>query len=221
MTYHELKIALDINDPKAVLSKACKRYHTNRWLYVADDGNCHLFDKDGHEQSTDEMDVIPDSYFKLDSTLKTIILPSKMHRIGVGAFSYCESLQSITIPNSVKSVGSYAFANCCSLKKVVVGNGITTLSWSMFENCINLKDISLPDSISTIAHWAFANCGKIKSISIGSNVEEIGVFAFSACTGLKQIFFKGRTMEQVKDMKNYPWGIPWRLKDMSIIQVEL
>jgi hypothetical protein len=43
----------------------------------------------------------------------------------------------------------------------------------------------------------------------------IGKDAFYYCESLKEVVFKGKTLEEVKQMNNYPFGI----KDESIIKV--
>ena len=40
---------------------------------------------------------------------------------------------------------------------------------------------------------------------------------FLGCISLKEIIFKGKTLEEVKQMKNYPFGI----KNESIIKCKL
>ena len=54
----------------------------------------------------------------------------------------------------------------------------------------------------------------IESIVIPDFVEIIGDDAFENCGSLKSLTFKGKTMKQIKEMKNYPFGI----KDESIIR---
>ena len=56
----------------------------------------------------------------------------------------------------------------------------------------------------------------MKSIEIPESVKSIGYWAFDNCTSLEEVIFKGKTMDQVKAMKYYPWDI----KDESIIKCE-
>ena len=47
----------------------------------------------------------------------------------------------------------------------------------------------------------------IERIVIPDSVISIGNWAFCKCTNLKSLNFKNRTIKQIKNMENYPWGI--------------
>ena len=83
-----------------------------------------------------------------------------------------------------------------------------------FCNCRSLESIIIPDSVQNIENCAFGWCTSLKSIIIPDSVKSIRYLAFVYCESLKSLSFKGKTMEQVKAMKNYPFGI----KDESIIR---
>ena len=144
MTYEELKIQLDISDPCEVLKSAGRQYGT-KWFIVCDNGDCHLFTRNGHEIDIKQLDAIKDY-----------------------AFYWCTSLKSIKIPSNVKSIGKFAFYYCACL-----------------------ESINVPSGVNSIGEWAFA-----------------------ICTGLRELVFTGKTLEQVKAMQYYPWGI----EDTSIIK---
>ena len=78
----------------------------------------------------------------------------------------------------------------------------------------NIKSIEIPDSVKSIGNGAFWNCQSLKSIEIPDSVESIGDYAFGYCKSMKSLTFKGKTIDQVKEMENYPFGI----KDESIIR---
>jgi hypothetical protein len=54
----------------------------------------------------------------------------------------------------------------------------------------------------------------LESIVIPNSVKFIDYKAFWFCEALKRVIFKGKTLEEVKQMKNYPFGI----EDESIIK---
>ena len=83
-----------------------------------------------------------------------------------------------------------------------------------FFKCTDLKSIVIPDSVKSIGRFAFACYRSLKSIIISDSVKSIGYEAFYCCENLKSLSFKGKTIDQVKAMKNYPFGI----KDESIIR---
>ena len=146
MTYEELKIQLDISDPCEVLKSAGRQYGT-KWFIVCDNGDCHLFTRNGHEIDIKQLDAIKDY-----------------------AFYWCTSLKSIKIPSNVKSIGKFAFYKCKSLESII----------------------------------------------IPASVQLIGTDAFISCSRLKKVVFTGKTMEQVREMNEYPWGV----EDTVVISCE-
>lgn len=54
-------------------------------------------------------------------------------------------------------------------------------------------------------------------IEIPSSVTSIGSNAFFGCHLLSSVTFHGKTLTQVQEMTNYPWGIA----DTSIIQGDM
>ena len=116
-----------------------------------------------------------------------------MKSIGNDAFYKCESLASVQIPDSVESIGDGAFYNCKSLSRIQIPDSVKRIGNGAFDCCISLARIQIPDS-----------------------VKSIGDYAFYTCTSLKEVIFKGKTIEDVKAMNHYPFGI----KDKSIIKAE-
>ena len=76
--------------------------------------------------------------------------------------------------------------------------------------------MTIPDSVTSIGEYAFLNCSRLQSVTIPNSVMNIGKNAFYNCGGLTSVTFKGKTLDQVKAMDSYPWGI----EDTSIIKSE-
>ena len=72
------------------------------------------------------------------------------------------------------------------------------------------------DGVKFIGERAFQACNSIESIIIPKSIEEVGAMAFYGDNNLKEVIFKGKTMDEVRAMENYPWGI----KDTSAIKCE-
>ena len=73
----------------------------------------------------------------------------------------------------------------------------------------------IPNSVIRIGEWAFSSYNSFISITIPDSVTRIDYDTFLKCKSLKEVIFKGRTLEEVKQMNNYPFGI----EDESIIKV--
>ena len=148
------------------------------------------------------------------TSLTSIKIPSNVESIGDSAFSYCKSLKHIKIPSSVESIGYGAFIGCTSLESIVLPSGLDSISHHAFYCCTSLKSIEVPTSVKSIGEYAFSNCTSLKSIEVLSGVTRINNHAFEYSSSLSALVFRGKTLEQVKAMKYYPWGI----KDKSIIK---
>lgn len=88
----------------------------------------------------------------------------------------------LTIPNTVKQIGNHAFEDCHELRGTLV----------------------IPDGVETIGEYAFMEANSLDTIEVPSSVKTIGRNAFLASA--PRIIFKGRTIEEVRAMQNYPWG---------------
>jgi len=64
--------------------------------------------------------------------------------------------------------------------------------------------------------YAFADCHNLINITIPSSITLISNYAFENCKHLKNVIIKGKTIDEVKAMKGYPFGIG----DESIIKCE-
>ena len=186
------------------------------YFFVSNDGVFNWFDlKGNHIEDPGSLKKIKDEY--IPENITKCIIPNNITHIGRRAFSCCVSLTSITIPDSVKRIGFGAFSYCESLKEITIPDSVTSIASSTFWNCISLTSITIPDSIIDISNYGFCDCKSIKSITIPNNVRSIGYNTFSGCESLKGVIFKGKTLDEVKQMQYYPFGI----KDESIIKCKI
>ena len=114
----------------------------------------------------------------------------------------------------VKNIKEWAFYKCKSLTSIIIPNSVRSIKDWAFYKCINLKSIIIPDSVKSIDAVGFSYCESLESVVIPDSVKSIGYLTFAYCESLKSLTFKGKTMKQIKAMKNYPFGI----KDESIIR---
>ena len=100
--------------------------------------------------------------------------------------------------------------------KIIIPDSVVRIESAAFYGCNWLASVTIPDSVMSIGAWAFHNCHSLTSVMIPDGIMSIGNWAFNYCDALENLTFKGKTLEQVKKMNSYPWGI----EDESIIQVE-
>ena len=161
------------------------------YFFVSNNGVFNWFDLDGNH--VEDPGVLKELYEKyIPKTITKCLIPNGVKMISTYSFYKCDSLKEITIPNSVKEIGDYTFYNCKLL-----------------------KEITIPNSVKNIGEYSFYECNSLKEITIPNSVRSIKYGAFYKCNSLKKFIFKGRTLEEVKRMEYYPFGI----KDESIIKV--
>ena len=215
MSITELKIYLDLS-PKSkskTLDKYAKKFDLGYFFVDSEDGQCYLFDEYGNEKDVSVIHEIND-YMILDD-IKKIVIPNNVMSIGYAAFRDCNKLTSVMIPNSVASIEHYAFWGCDKLSSVTIPDSVISISIGnfAFSGCSSLASMAIPNNVISIGYGAFAWCSGFMDMIIGNGVTSIGLDAFHGCN-LKSIIFKGKTIDQVKTMLNYPFGI----EDESVIK---
>ena len=75
----------------------------------------------------------------------------------------------------------------------------------------------IPDSVTSIYAYSFAHCKSLIKINIPNSVTSIREDVFYYCKSLKEVVFKGKTLDEVKQMEKYPFGI----EDENVIKCEI
>ena len=238
--YEEFEIQCDLlGISKLYILKEIGHKIDNYYFFVSNDGIFNWFDFNGNKIKDpgvlkeikeeyipiiitkciipDSVTTIGNNAFAFCKSLKEITIPNSVINIGNNAFYKCRSLTSITIPNSVTIIGKSAFYYCESLKEIIIPDSVTIIGCDAFYRCISLTSITISNNITSIDDFVFRYCTSLTSITIHNNVASIGYGAFSYCNSLKEIIFKGKMLDEVKQMKNYPFGI----KNESIIKSEI
>ena len=157
--------------------------------------------------------------------------------IGANAFTNFLNLSTVRISKTVETIGSGAFWNNNVVSNIILQNGLTTINPNSFRSCSKLGEMEIPDTVTSIKVNAFRGCVSISNLTFGTGLVEIGSSSFYGCKKLKDITipnsvmtignsafqgtsltnltFKGKTLEYVQGMDNYPWGIT----DTNIINV--
>lgn len=131
---------------------------------------------------------IRDNAFYECGTLRHIVLPDTIEKIGHHAFYACYSLESITIPDSVSEIGMGCFCGCTSLSAISLPVGISRLPESCFRSCTSLKSIDIPINITSVGDFCFSGCTSLSAVSISDSVISLGDCSFYMCGDLKAIY---------------------------------
>ena len=113
-----------------------------------------------------------------------VTIPDGVKYISNNAFNDCDELTGVTMPNSVENIGSYAFAGCSRLTSATIPSSVTSVGPGAFDGCSGLTSATIPDSVTSIGECAFVDCCR-----------------------LNRVGFQGRTIGEVVNMPEYPWGI--------------
>lgn len=149
---------------------------------------------------------------------KKITLPSKLKKIGMGAFWNCKSLSGkMKLPKNLKTVGDGAFAFCSKLTGFRIADGnkhfsqkggvlfnkkktklICYLSGKETEEykvpssvTKYLKKITLSENMKAAPYYGFYK-SKVKTVILPKSVKEIEDDAFWDCTKLKSLTIKNK-----------------------------
>ena len=87
---------------------------------------------DGTYSIRKETKIICDCAFGGCYSLRSLVLPDGVTRIGDSAFDDCSSLNSLVIPDSVTSIGDGVFSGCCSLESLVIPSSVVNLKGNPF-----------------------------------------------------------------------------------------
>ncbi len=108
-------------------------------------------------------DVIPDQAFYCNKTIRSLILPSTVTRIGKRAFGGMDLRYStLEIPEGVVDIGRSAFSQDGSPENYQV-------------------ELILPYSLKTIGDYAFCRCPYNCELKLTDNITYIGISAFGDC----------------------------------------
>ncbi len=135
---------------------------------------------------------IADNAFYGNTSIKKLILPESIIRIGYGVFSGCDNLEYNEYGNA-KYLGNeknpYAFLISSvsqDINFVEINSAVRIIYASAFRNHENLTSLAFPDSLKSIGKQAFSCCSNLKEVDFGEGVEYIGEQAFDF-TGLVSI----------------------------------
>ena len=192
----------------------CVTFPSN--LAVTEIGKFAFSNFDYVEKDTSMGDIINEDYPDLmkqwyigDDTIKKVIIPEGVEKIGSYAFANMTALEEVVFPSTLKMIDQSAFYGCTSLKtisistntdtngNIIPGNGLKNvklINQSAFQKTALTGKYEL-DSIVAIAGYAFADNNSLKGVTLGENAVSVGNYAFANNKGLENITFKSEKIK--------------------------
>ena len=134
------------------------------------------------ESVVDGVYAIPANAFSSKTTLIKCVLPDKLERIEMSAFSGTALTGAVLLPEGLKYVSGFSGTKITSVQ---FPSTLKEIGESAFRYCTSLiTEISLPESVSTIGPDAFYGAAIIGNLALPHNLESIGRSAFALCSGL-------------------------------------
>ena len=112
-----------------------------------------------------------------------------LQKIGEFAFWGCALLSTIVLPSTVTEVGIGAFSNCSNLRKVLFHEGLQKIGQYAFCNCSSLSSITLPSTVTKASDRTFSGCKFLREVVFHGVPREIGKEAFYNCISLERFTF--------------------------------
>ncbi len=134
----------------------------------------------------DEIESIPDGYFKGNKTLKRIYLGKGISVIPKSAFEGCTNLEEVYMAAPSIEIKEKAFSGCTSLSTINMEN-VIEIGYKTFDACIQLFNIKLK-KINSIGELAFNKSG-LKEINLPKCLNSLFYNAFNLCNVGKLTIF--------------------------------
>ena len=126
------------------------------------------------------------AFTKIQSSLKSVKIPSTVISIQPHAFSDMTALEKVEFAGSgLKYIYNYGFLRCGKLSSITLPNTVEYMGEAVFKSCTSLKSFTVPSKLTEINTSMFSNCTSLSSITIPSTIKTFGAHAFDNTAWLK------------------------------------
>lgn len=141
--------------------------------------------------------------FAAYSSVEKVNITGKVNEIGTEAFAFCTSMKEVILPDSLRRVGSSCFLGAFNLSKLEFTGRLSYLGRGAFKGCQNLRQLKLPNGFESIQPETFIDMPNLEELFISKSVKYIDKNNFSN-TG-KVVITAPRHLK--KDLKSVNQGI--------------
>lgn len=121
----------------------------------------------------EEMKIVGDNAFNGCLNLENVSIGASVEEIGSSAFSgsRCKYIK-MTSNSNISKIGMLAFSDCDSLRSLIIPNAVNEIPLLCAAYCDKLEYVKLPNDITTINMSAFNRCKNLNTFE--SYIEAIG-----------------------------------------------
>jgi len=128
-----------------------------------------------------------------------ITLDRVLTQLQAKSFMDCTTLKTIVIPATVVKIGNNSFQNCTALEEITLPPDLTELAVNLLNGCA-LKALTIPSKVEKIGNKALANNKSLKTLDIPESVLLLDTNAFLYDSALESI----RVRRYSPDDTDYP-----------------
>ena len=133
------------------------------------------------------MTEIPDKMFQNNTSLKKVVVPASVTKVGTYAFS-SSGIEEIYFEDSANglTVGAYAFYNCPNLTSLRLPYGLTSIGASAISKT-GLETIVIPDTVTEMGGSALAYNDALKNVTLSKSLTAVPSRGFVGCEALTEL----------------------------------
>ena len=151
--------------------------------------NFDYVEKTADDEISEEDPNLTKVQFLGEKTIKKVVIPAGIEKIGPYAFAGLTALEEVVIPYTVEAIEYGAFFGCTSLTTVtyvdengrtVTGEGLKNvklINMGAFQGC-DLRGTLVLDNARAIGDYAFANNKNLNKVTIPKTLQSVGGYAF-------------------------------------------
>ena len=139
--------------------------------------------------------------------LETVIFAEGRSNIPDGILEDCKSVKTIVLPEGITRIGFMAFRGI-GIETVELPNSLERIEGYAFYECEKLEQIVIPVNVKEIENSAFYGCSKMRAAVIPRSVTRIGEDAFSgSCSDFTIFGYSGSYAETYANSNNIPFVV--------------
>jgi hypothetical protein len=141
--------------------------------------------------------IIPEGVVQIPSFMfcgtisDSIVLPSSLKRIGVGAFFYSR-ISNVELPTGLEFINMYAFTHS-RVVSVDIPGSVRVIGYYAFFRCQQLVSLTIQDGVREIHNYAFSHA-RITRVYVPFSVTYMEEAVFLGCSELEYVEFHANVM---------------------------